>query len=123
MQLERHDGVPVLMLDGEVELTRTSALRDELLGAVTNQDYGLVVDMRGVTYLDSAGVHVLFDVAERLESRQQELVAVVPDRAIIERVLELVDLRSAISTHGSLEAAISRVKAKAPQDPSQPKSG
>ena len=75
-------------LVGEVDLTRAPGIRVGLLRAVTNQDHGLVLDLRDTTYLDSAGVNVIFELAERLSARQQRLAAVVPDRAIIERVLD-----------------------------------
>lgn len=109
-----------MKLKGDVDITRAVPIRDKLFRALTNQDYGLIVDMREVTYLDSAGVHLLFEVSERLTSRQQALVAVVPDRAIIQRVLELVDLRSVMSTHATLEEAIATVKALIPPDAPAP---
>ena len=37
-----------------------------MLTAVENQDVGLVIDLSDVSYMDSAGVNLLFDVAERL---------------------------------------------------------
>jgi anti-anti-sigma factor len=111
IDLQHHDGVPVARLVGEVDLTRAANIRVELLRAVTNQDHGLVVDLRDTTYLDSAGVNVIFELAERLSARQQRLHAVVPDRAIIERVLSLVNLRSVLEIHRSLDEAVAQVRA------------
>ena len=84
---------------------------------MTNQDHGLVLDLRDTTYLDSAGVNVIFELAERLSARQQRLAAVVPDRAIIERVLTLVNLRSILESHRTLEEALASIRALGPDAP------
>jgi anti-anti-sigma factor len=117
VKLERHDGVPVARLEGEVDLTRAPTIRVELLRAVENRDHGLVIDLRETTYLDSAGVNIIFELAERLSSRQQLLAAVVPDRAIVERVISLVNMRSILETHRTLEEAVGSISARAPDGP------
>ena len=114
VKLEHHDGVPVARLEGEVDLTRAPTIRVELLRAVDNRDHGLVIDLRDTTYLDSAGVNIIFELAERLSSRQQLLAAVVPERAIVERVISLVNMRSILETHRTLEEAVGSIRARAP---------
>jgi anti-sigma B factor antagonist len=114
VKLERHDDVPVARLEGEVDLTRAPTIRVELLRAVDNRDHGLVIDLRETTYLDSAGVNIIFELAERLSSRQQLLAAVVPERAIVERVISLVNMRSILETHRTLEEAVASISARAP---------
>ena len=116
--VEQHDGVSVARLSGDVEISRAPEVKNELLRVLSNQDFGLVLDLREVTYLDSAGVNVLFEVAERLNSRQQQLMAVVPERALIRRVLTLVNLRSVMETHRTLDGAIAAIHALQPVDES-----
>ena len=117
VDLQHHDGVPVARLVGEVDLTRAPTIRVGLLRAVTNQDHGLVIDLRDTTYLDSAGINVIFELAERLSARQQRLAAVVPDRAIVERVISLVNMRSILETHQTLDAAVAAIRALGPTEP------
>ncbi len=116
VDIQHHDGIPVARLVGEVDLTRAPSIRVGLLRAVTNQDHGLVLDLRDATYLDSAGVNVIFELAERLSGRQQRLAAVVPDRAIIERVLTLVNLRSILESHRTLESALDSIRELEPDE-------
>ena len=73
MRVERCDSVPVATLAGEVEISRVGNLRDRLLRLLDNRDFGLVVDLSRVTYVDSVGVNVLFDVADSLSGRQMRL--------------------------------------------------
>jgi anti-sigma B factor antagonist len=118
MFLEQIEGVTVAKLSGELDLVRAEPVKVALMRAVSNQDYGLVIDMREVTYLDSAGVNVLFEAAERLSGRQQRLVAVVPETALIQRVLTLVNASSVMDMHPSLAEAIAAVRALMPRDES-----
>ena len=114
VDVQREEGVPVARLLGEIDLTRAPEVRVDLLRAVTNLDHGLVLDLRETTYLDSAGVNVIFELAERLRSRQQGLAAVVPERAIIERLIELVNFRSILQTHRDVDDAVAWVQQLAP---------
>ena len=59
--------VPVAHIEGELDAGLGAARsRDRLSTAVANQDVGLVVDLSDATYVDSAGLNLLFELAERL---------------------------------------------------------
>jgi anti-anti-sigma factor len=113
-RMEDHDGVPVARLSGEVDISRAATIRLELLRALSNLHLGLVVDLREVTYLDSAGVNILFEVAERLAARQQAVVTVIPENALIQRVTSLVNLGSATEIHTNLDDAVASIRALKP---------
>lgn len=106
--------VTVAKLSGDVDISRAEPIKVALLRTIGNEEYGLVMDMREVTYLDSAGVNVLFEVAERLSGRQQRLVLVLPDTALIQRVLALVNARSAMDSRATVDEAVAAIKAFAP---------
>ena len=110
-EMHEEDGVPVARLSGEVDISRAAAIRLDLLRALSNLHHGLVVDLRDVSYLDSAGVNVLFEVAERLSARQQALVTVIPDDALIQRVTKLVNLGAATEIHSDLGDAVASIRA------------
>ena len=62
------DGIPVVTVAGEIDMSNADRLRDALgLAAAAAADGGsFVVDLTGVEYLDSAGVHALFEHAARI---------------------------------------------------------
>ena len=61
------DGIPVVTVAGEIDMSNADRFRDALGLAAANADGGsFVVDLTGVEYLDSAGVHVLFAHAARI---------------------------------------------------------
>lgn len=62
------DGIPVVTVAGEIDMSNADRFRDALgLAAAAAADGGsFVVDLTGVEYLDSAGVHALFAHASRI---------------------------------------------------------
>jgi anti-sigma B factor antagonist len=97
--------VRVVAVNGDVDISRAPALRDELRRSVSNHDSGLVVDLSPTTYLDSAGVNTLFEVAEELRDRQLGFAVVVPEGSLVERVIVLVDLAAAAGIHRTVDDA------------------
>jgi anti-sigma B factor antagonist len=107
---ELHDTIPVARIEGEIDLTNAGPLGDRLRALLTNRSDALVVDLSPTTYLDSSGVTLLFGLVEELRRRQQELHLVVPDGSPLLRVIAIVGLGQAAPVHGSVEAALERVR-------------
>jgi anti-anti-sigma factor len=108
-RVEHHDAVSVVTVDGEVDIVKAQELRGRLLGAVRNEDLGLVVDLAKATYIDSVGVSLLFELAERLAERQLRMAVVVPDGGLIQRVLTIVNLGSVADVRETVGDAVSAV--------------
>jgi anti-anti-sigma factor len=106
MRVDYHDLVGVVSLSGEFDLVQVHALRDRLLGAVRNEDHGLVIDLSEASYIDSVGVSLLFELAERLEERQLRLAVVIPEDGLVDRVLRIVDIGSVATVHLNVDAAL-----------------
>ena len=73
---------------------------------LTNRCDGLAVDLTGTTYLDSAGIAMLFRLAAELRQHQQQLRLVLAEGSPIARMASLSGLDHAVPTHTSLEAAL-----------------
>jgi stage II sporulation protein AA (anti-sigma F factor antagonist) len=82
----------VAHLEGEVDLSNAWSLTQAIVEAMSNQEFGLVIDLTDTRYLDSVGIRFLFDLARRLGERDQQLVVVVPPEALIRRSLEVSGL-------------------------------
>jgi anti-anti-sigma factor len=107
------DGVVVARLEGEVDLSNARELGERLAAAVPNAALGVVIDLAGTTYLDSSGVQLMFELAERLRSRQQQLRVAVPEAAPLRRVLSVVALESAVPIASSVDEAVADTRAAA----------
>ncbi|HEV7845170.1 MAG TPA: STAS domain-containing protein [Thermoleophilaceae bacterium] len=107
------DDVVVARLSGEIDMSNANEVGDELSSAVPNTALGLVLDLTALTYLDSSGVHLVFDLAERLRTRQQQLRVVVPAGAPIRRVLRIVELDDSVPVLASVDEAVEQIRAAA----------
>ncbi|MBN1529193.1 MAG: STAS domain-containing protein [Thermoleophilaceae bacterium] len=106
VRLADRGSVPVAHIAGELDVASAPALRNKLFDAVVNQDLGLVVDLSDATYVDSAGLNLLFELAERLATRQVAFAIVYPEGGIVDRVFGLVDIGSVARVHHSVDAAV-----------------
>jgi anti-anti-sigma factor len=109
LRVDHEGSVPVVRLSGEIDLVQANKLRARLLDVVGNEDVGLVVDLTDVRYIDSAGINVMFDIAERLAAGQLKFAVVVPDGGLVERVVTIVDLGSVAELHRTVEFAVTAI--------------
>ena len=105
LDVQSDGDIVIAALSGEIDLANAGAIRSLIVGAIGNDAAGLVLDLSGTTYLDSSGVHLVFDLAERLSARQQRLVLVVPEGARVRRVLDIVKVDSVVPLLASVEDA------------------
>jgi anti-anti-sigma factor len=91
-EFEQHDAVLVATVDGEIDSSNAAELRLALSERLPSASSALVLDLSDVTYLDSSGIHLLFDLGRRLAARRQALRLVVPREAPIRRVIDLCNL-------------------------------
>jgi anti-anti-sigma factor len=106
--VERRGGSILARLDGEVDMTNASYVREELLASVPNDALQLVVELQGCRYLDSAAIEVLFDLSRRLGRRRQQLRLVLPSSSPLKRVLTLTDVDSVATVHETLDSALAQ---------------
>jgi anti-anti-sigma factor len=106
---EWHDEIPVARLQGEVDASNVKEMGDRLRSLLSNRSVALVIDLSATTYLDSAGINMLFALAEELRGRQQRLALVVGNGSPIARMITLTGLDQTIPVTGALADALSAV--------------
>jgi anti-anti-sigma factor len=95
------DGTPIVCIRGEIDLSNAADVRDAI-GAAVPDAAVVVVDLSGTTYLDSAGIAMIFRLAERLSYSRQELRLVVPPDAPISAVIRLTKVDRVIPVQESV---------------------
>lgn len=80
-------GVPVSTVTGEIDLSNVDAIEAKVLRDVP-ADGPFVLDMSGVTFLDSVGIAMLDRIVRRVPSTR----LVTPARSPVSRLLDLVGL-------------------------------
>jgi anti-anti-sigma factor len=102
--------VVVVRIEEEVDLSNAERLGTQAAKAVPNSAAGLVVDLSGVSYIDSAGIGLLFQLGERLQRRRQHLAVAVPDKSAVRRVLVVSAFDRVVDLAANVEEASSRVR-------------
>jgi anti-sigma B factor antagonist len=87
MTVRRHDldGRSVLAIGGEVDLATAPELRSAIEGALASGAGELRLDLGGTSFMDSSGLHVLFDC----HARAGERLAIVCPPGPVRRLFEI----------------------------------
>jgi len=104
--IDRSGAVPVAALDGEVDASNVAEVGAELRAVVDNRANGLVVDLTPTSYLDSAGINLLFALGDEMRTRQQTLRLAVAPGSPIGRMLSIASLDRAHPTYSSAAEAL-----------------
>jgi anti-sigma B factor antagonist len=95
------NGRASLRLRGAVDVHSSPRLRAALIEAVEAGAHAIVVDLREVTFVDSAGFSALMSGAKRLPSGDSHLGLVTTDESVIRmlRIMGLTDTLPVSPTH------------------------
>jgi len=99
------DGIGVVRLRGEADLHTAPILREALNEAIEQLPTTLVVDMTGVTFIDSMMLGVLLSATRRARPNGTELRIVVDDPHV-RRIFELTLLDHVMQLYPSMDAAL-----------------
>ena len=92
-------GVAVVTVTGEVDVGTCEVLREGLLRVVTDEhDRDLVVNIAGVTFIDSTGVGVLVGAWRRLGARRGSLALAAPSPQV-QRLLATTGLTKVLAVY------------------------
>ena len=93
---EDRNGVRLVRVSGEIDLSNAHEVLDAITSAVPDGASPLVVDLSATEYLDSAGIAMLFRLAQRMRYGRQELRLVVPHDTPIRTVVRLTNLEKVV---------------------------
>jgi anti-anti-sigma factor len=104
LEVEQSGTACIVRIRGEVDISNAQDISSAIGAAMPSGVPTLVVDLTHTTYLDSAGLQLLFRLSERLSARRQELRLVVPRDSPVRTVLELTALSSVVPMDFPVEA-------------------
>lgn len=113
MAAEAPPDVILLTLDEEVDLANASRTEQKIFALLNNEALGMVIDLAGSRFLNSAGVRVLFRVAERLRLRRQLLYVAVPENSPLRTVLTLTGFDAVAGVASQVDEALAAIRAHA----------
>jgi anti-anti-sigma factor len=106
LRVRERGTIVMASVDGEIDLSNAYELLNSLAAAVPNSAAGLLLDLTGLEFLDSSGIHMLYDLAERLATRQQGFAVVLEPDAPPRRAIEVSGVEPAAWLHPDRPAAV-----------------
>lgn len=107
------EGAVVLAVYGDVDLHSADQLADRLGAAIDRRPSSLVVDLSGVTFVDSQGIGALLRGTRRFEGNEGRFRLVVPS-SDIRRVFEITALDRVFALARTREEALAPGADEAP---------
>lgn len=102
---ERADAVPpVIAVSGEIDVATAPQLRECLHRVIAQGESTIVLDLLGVTFLDSTALGVLVGALKRCREVGGDLHIVVADPRIM-KIFEITGLTNVFTIAPSLQAA------------------
>lgn len=102
---KRVDGVSVVAVTGEIDVATAPDLRDCLVAQAADGVSAIVVDLTGVSFIDSTALGVLVGAFRRQEEAGGTLKLVVTEPRIL-KVLEITALTSVFPVFSSVDEAV-----------------
>lgn len=97
---ELHEGMPVVVVTGEIDLAVAPSLRESLTELLAAGHCNIFVDLIDATFLDSIALGVLVGALEQCREAGGDLKLLVTEPRIL-RVLEITGLSATFSIHSS----------------------
>jgi anti-sigma B factor antagonist len=110
MRYRTDDGVAIVDVDGEIDVFTCGTLRDRLLALVDDGHSSLVVNLGGVSFIDSTGLGVLVGVWRRLRPIDGVLALAAPAGQVRD-VLATTGLTKPLSIYQSTAEAVQACRA------------
>ena len=109
--------VLVARLTGELDMSNAEDIGSAVLEATPNDALGVVLDLSGVQYLDSAGIYVVFGMRSRLRARGQNLRLNVPGGSPVDDALRLAGVQRHVEVVDTVERGVEELQARESNEP------
>ena len=104
------DGVPRVIVEGEVNISTRPLLDKALCEARTQEPFSLIVSLEKCTYCDSAGLAVLM----RHGRQVPHFIVISPENTAVRRLLRITRLDQMFEVVENADAALARCATPSP---------
>lgn len=98
-------GVPVLTVSGEIDIYTAPLFKQAVVTLVSEGNRNVIIDLSGVTFMDSSGFGTLLGATKRLRPMGGGIFLAGPN-GTIQRMLRLTRLDTIMKIHDSVDAAV-----------------
>jgi len=109
-EVRRVSGLPVLGVTGEIDIYTAPLFKQAVVNLVSEGNQDVIIDLSGVTFMDSSGFGTLLGATKRLRPSGGGLHLAAPN-STIQRMLRLPRLDSIMQIYETVDEAVGSVKA------------
>lgn len=95
VSLTEDDGQVVAVLNGDIDVAEVDRVSSQILAAMHNDNRSIVIDLSRVTYLDSTGIQMLFDLVRKFHAARQAVGLVVPEESPLSTLVKITHVHEA----------------------------
>lgn len=107
IEITNNNGLPVLAISGEIDMSTSPALRSHLLEFVHNKTSVLIIDFSDVTYIDSSGIATFVEGLKGMMPYGGKLKFIsIPEK--IGEIFSFSKLDKVFEIYGSIDDALGR---------------
>lgn len=120
LHLTAHKGAVIARLSGEIDMSNAAELRVAITESTPNYSRGVVLDLSAVDYIDSAGIQLLYWLAQNMRHRGQALRVVIPPHSAAHEALRLAGVERHVDAVEGIDdglAALTSGQADLPAEP------
>jgi anti-anti-sigma factor len=114
VQIRLDAGKVVARVTGDLDMSNADDVGAMVLEATPNEADGVVLDLSGVEFMDSAGIYVVYGLRASLHARGQSLVLVVPSSSLVHDALRLAGVKRPGEMVETPEAALRALDSGSP---------
>jgi anti-sigma B factor antagonist len=105
VSLERDGDTVIAGVVGEIDFSVADDIARRIIESIENEDATLILDLTRLSYTDSAGINLVFDLAARLRGHRQTLKIVLPVDSQPWRTFSIVGVDGVIPVFATIEEA------------------
>jgi len=86
-----------ISIAGEIDLSNAEQVEEEITSAIPNHCTSASVDLTDVTYVDSVGMRIFFNLVAQLRTAQIELKVIAPPTSPARRIVDISGLNAVVT--------------------------
>jgi anti-sigma B factor antagonist len=114
IDVQKVEGLPVLLVKGEIDIYTAPMFKQAVVGLVSDGHSDVVIDLSGVTFMDSSGFGTLLGATRRLRPAGGGLY-LAGANTTIQRMLRLTRLDTIMGLYETAEDAVRAVSTEKPE--------
>jgi len=108
LSLDRRRDIALAAVSGEIDFSAAHDLERRILQWTSNEDAALILDLTTLSYIDSAGINVLFHLASNLREHGPVFGLVYPVDSPPSRTLSMVGIDGHVSVFRTIDQALAK---------------